>query len=211
MGILIEKGIDRNYSFSSADYPTLTSDWTGSVSFYTDYPGTPVFSKTLIRAGNVMTLSLTIAEILNLPDGVYAFVSTITNSVLGVSVTSVDYATVTPVNISASTMCKIYGTIEKPDGSPTGTPTSTLANSTVGMVLQQGWKGVEVRAGIPIADADSGKVVSIEQVVTTTNAAGYFELYVIQGLPVTVTCQSFGKSVAVATIGQTAIDISTFF
>lgn len=211
MSMLLQKGLDYNATYSSLDYPVLDANWTGSVSFCTTYPGSPTFAKPLVITGNTFTLSLTISEILNLNDGVYSVVATMSNLPLGVEISSLEYATVTPVNISASPKCKIYGTIEKADGTPTGTPTSALANSTSGVILQSGWKGVEVRVSIPVADSDSGKIVSIETLTTTTNAAGYFEMYVIQGLTVTVSCPSFGKSVAVSTTGLTEVDISTFF
>lgn len=112
---------------------------------------------------------------------------------------------------SASLVCKIFGTIEKPDGTPTGVNSSSLANSTGGLVLQSVWKGVDVRASISVANVDAGKVVSVEPLITTTNAAGYFELYVLRGLTVTVTCPSFGKSVSIDTTGLAEKDISTLF
>jgi hypothetical protein len=211
MSIILRKGSGYNASYSSTDYPVLSADWTGSISLYTTYPGTATFTKSLTRSGNVMLLALTNAEILNLLDGVYTFETTITNAVLGVTVVSVDYASVLPINISSATMCRLYGTIEKPDGTPTGAATSSLVNSVGGLVLQTGWKGVDVRASIASADVDTGKIVSVETMTTTTNASGYFEFYVIQGLTVTITCPSFGKSVAVATTGLTTVDISTFF
>jgi hypothetical protein len=212
MTMLLQKGSGYNYEYHSTDYPTLTADWTGSVSLFATYPGVATFTKAMTINGNVMQLALTNSEVLNLSDGVYTVESTISNDVLGIAITSINYAIVTPINVSASTMCKIFGTIEKLDGSPSGIATSTIVNvAGGGVILQAGWKGVDVKAAITVADADSGKIVSIETITTQTNAAGYFELYVLQGTTPTVTCPSFGKSVAVSTTGQTLIDISTFF
>jgi hypothetical protein len=158
-----------------------------------------------------MVLNLTIADILGLTAGVYSVVTVISNPDLGTEIGVLEYATVSDITISSTLKTKIFGTIEKPDGTPTGSSTTTLVNTTTGTMLQSGWKGVEVKASITDADVDSGKIVGVEIITTHTNTVGYFELYVIQGLAVTVTCPSFGKSVAVATAGLTEIDISTFF
>lgn len=116
-----------------------------------------------------------------------------------------------PVEIPV-VMCKLFGTLQKPSKDAPGTAGTTLATDSLGnLVLTDTWNGVTVKAGISVADASSGKIVTIDTVATTTNASGYFELFVIQGLAVTVTCQSFGKSVAVPTAGLTSIDLSTFF
>lgn len=211
MSIIFKKGFGYNAEFASIDFPVLTADWIGDVSLYTTYPGVATLSKTLVRVGNMLTLSLTVGEILNIADGVYSFVSTFSNSVLGVTITKLEYVTVLPVNLSASPMTKLFGTIEKSDGTPTGSATSTLTNTTTGVLLQTGWKGVDVKTLNTVADVDSGKIVGTETIGTQTNAAGYFELYVIQGLTVTVTCPSFGKSVVVDTTGLDTVDISTYF
>jgi len=211
MTMLLQKGLDYSATYSSLDYPALDANWTGSVSFYKTYPGAATVAKTLTVVGNTFTLVLTVGEITSLTAGVYSAVATMVNVPLGVEIGSLEYATVLDVNISSAVMCKIFGTIEKPDGTPTGVPSTTLVNTTTGTLLQAGWKGVEVKASIPAADADAGKVVGIEAVTTQTNAAGYFEMYVIQGLTVTVTCPAFGKSVSVATAALAEVDISTFF
>jgi hypothetical protein len=214
MTILLQKGSAFNAEYTSTDYPTLSADWTGSVSFYKVYPGTATFTKALVRVGNAMTLSLTIAEITNLDAGLYSLGSDITNSVLGVTISSLDYATVTTVNLSAATKCKIFGTLENIDGSPIGRETKTLANTTGGLSLQLGWEGVGVTANNGIADNDPANpllVIGLSQVSTTTNAAGYFELYVIQGLVYSVSCGVFGKVLTIDTTGLTEKDISSYF
>lgn len=211
MTMLLQKGLDYNATYSSLDYPTLNGDWTGSISFYTTYPGTATFTKALTVVDDTFALALTVGEIIALAAGTYSVVATMANTGLGVEISSLEYATVLEVNTSDATKCKIFGTIEKPDGTPTGVATSTLVNTDTGTALQAGWKGVTVNAVLPVADSDSGKIVSIEKMTTTTNAAGYFELYVIQGLSITLTCPAFGKSVAVATTGFTEKDMSTFF
>jgi hypothetical protein len=209
--MILQKGLDYNAEYTSPDYPILVLGWVGTTSFYTTYPGTAVFTKELVLASNAMVLNLTIADILGLTAGVYSVVTVISNPNLGTEIGVLEHATVSDVNISTATKTKIFGTIEKPDGTPTGSPTTNLVNTTNGTTLQAGWKGVEVKASIAAADVDSGKIVGVETITTQTNAAGYFELYVIKGLTVTVTCPSFGKSVTVATAGLTEIDISTFF
>lgn len=211
MNILLQKGAVYNAVFTSAEYPALTPDWVGDVSLYISFPGTPVFTKSLGNNGVAMTLYLTIAEILNITSGTYTFVTTISNAVLQASSQSVNYASVLDQYISATSMCKLFGTVEKINGTPTGAPTSVLVNSSAGAVLQAGWKGTEISVVAPATITDGDKIVSIERITTTTNAAGYFELYVIKGSTVTVTCTSFDKSVTVDTTGLDTIDLSTYF
>lgn len=211
MSIILQKGSAFNAEYASTDYPVLSPDWTGSVSLYTTYPGAATFTKAMTRSGNKMLLALTVGEILALVDGLYSFVSTITNSVLGVTISSLDYATVSAVNGSVATKCKVFGTILKPDGTPVGQQTSSLVNTISGTVVTPGWLGVSVLAKVAVGDALASNVIGIDDVTTSTNGSGYFEVYVIQGLTVTVSCPSFGKTVSVNTTGQTAIDISTFF
>jgi hypothetical protein len=209
--MILQKGLDYNAEYTSPDYPILVPGWVGTTSFYTAYPGTAAFVKTLVLTSHAMMLNLTVADILGLTAGVYSVVTVISNPDLGTAIGVLEHATVSDINISSTLKTKIFGTIEKSDGTPTGSPTSNLVNTPTGTMLQTGWKGVEVKASIAVADVDSGKIVGVETVTTQTNDAGYFELYVIKGLSVIVTCTSFGKSVSVATAGLTEIDISTFF
>lgn len=221
MSIILNKGSGYSAEYTTTDFVLLGSGdvgyglgndlWVGALSLYTTYPGVPNYSKAMSRLGTALILNIPNSDILNLVNGTYTAVASITNAALGQQIIMVDYATVIPVNLSASSMCKIYGTIEKLNGTPTGASSSSLVNSTDGLALQSTWKGVEVRVSISVADVDAGKVVSIEPVTTTTNAAGYFELYVLRGLTVTVTCPSFGKSVVIDTTGLAEKDISTLF
>lgn len=211
MSIILQKGSEYNAEYTSADFPVLTADWVGSISLYAAYPGTATFSKALVRAGNVMTLNLTIAEILNLADGLYSFVTTISNPVLGVTITTLDYATVSAVNVSPATKCKLFGTILKGDGTPAGKEGQSVSNTVGGITLALNWRGVQVSTAVPLADAYSGDIIGIETLTTTTNAAGYFEQYVIQGLTVNVSSPSFGKTVQVDTTGLAEKDLSSYF
>lgn len=211
MAMILQKGLDYHATYSSLDYPVLSADWAGSVSFYSTYPGTAVFTKALTVVGNEFYLDLTIGEILNLVDGLYSAVATFANDTIDAEMSNLEYATVYPVLISASPMCKIFGTIEKIDGTPVGIPISEIANTSNGLGISTTWKGVTIKVSIKTADADSGKVVGIDSIETTTSAAGYFEVYVLQGLAATVTCASFGKTIEISTTGISSIDISTYF
>lgn len=209
--ILLQKGIEFQAEYAATYFPVLTPDWAGSVSFYTAYPGTATFTKSLVLSNNKLVLSLTIAEILNLADGVYSFVTVITNPVLGITTTKLEYATVLPLNGSSEAKCKLFGTILKSDGTPAGKETKVLTNTATGTSLVLGWDGVKVNIALPLADAYSGNIVGVEIITTDTNAAGYFEKYVIQGLTVNVTCPAFGKSVQVDTTGLASKDLSSYF
>ena len=209
--MILQKGLEYNADYASTDFPVLTADWAGSVSLYTTYPGTATFAKALTRADNVMKLNFTITEILNLPAGLYSFVTTITNPVLGVTITTLDYATVSAVNGSPATKCKLFGTILKGDGTPAGKEGQSVSNTVDGVTLALNWRGVQVSTAVPLTDAYFGDIIGVETLITTTNAAGYFEQYVVQGLTVNVSCPSFGKTVQVDTTGLDTIDLSTFF
>lgn len=127
-------------------------------------------------------------------------------AILGSTVGQTYPAGVVPV------LCKIYGVLVDITADPVGTIGSTLVPVPGGVpVVAPTWKGVEVTAALTIADAWSGKVVTIDQVSSITNELGYFEVKVIQGLTVVVTCPVFGKAVSVDTTGLTSVDISTFF
>ncbi len=211
MSIILKKGSGYNAEFSSVDFPTLDDGWAGDVSLYATYPGVATFSKVLDRVGNVLQLVLTGEEILNLTSGVYTVVATMTNTVLGVVISSIDYATVTDMVISDQPMTLITMTIGKVDGTPTGAPTQTMVNTVNGLVLTAGWKGVKITATNSTAYNIDTEIIGTETVSTETNAAGYAQLAVIKGSTVTITCPSFGKSVTVDTTGLDTIDLSTFF
>ena len=211
MSMLLQKGLGYNATYASLDYPVLDANWTGTVSFYTTYPGIATFIKTLTVAADVFSLNLTVEDILNLAAGVYSVVSTMVNAPLGLEISSLEYATVTDAVISDQPMTLVTMTIGKVDGTPTGTPTSSLINTVNGLVLTSGWKGVRVTASHAVAYNIDTEIIGTETVTTETNAAGYAQLAVIKGSVVTVTCPSFGKSVTVDTTGLDTIDLSTFF
>lgn len=112
---------------------------------------------------------------------------------------------------SVFALCKLFGTLLTPAGSPVGEAGQTLTNTTTGVVITPTWKGVTITASISPADNASGKIISTDRISASSNEYGYFEIYVIRGLTVTVTCPSFGKSVAVNTTGETSIDLSALF
>ena len=211
MAIVFHKGSGFSAEYASTDYPTLTSDWTGSVSIYATYPGTAVDTWTLTRVGNVMTLAVPPEDILNLNDGAYTLVATISNTVLGISISTVDYVTVVPIQAVGGDMTTITMTIVKIDGTPTGYGTETLVNTVDGAVVTQGWKGVKVTASHTTAYNIGTDIIGTETITTETNAAGYAQLAVIKGSTVTVSCPSFGKTVTVDTTGLDTIDLSTYF
>lgn len=211
MNILLKKGSAFNADYSSLDFPVLTADWSGGVSLYLAYPGTATITKPLTLSGNVLQLVLTGEEILNLTSGVYTVVATMTNTVLGVAISSVSYATVTDIIISDQPMTLLTMTIGKIDGTPSGTAIQKLTNTVYGTVLVSGWKGVKVTAITPDAYNTGTEIIGTEAVSTETNAVGYAQLAVIKGSTVTVTCPSFGKSVTVDTTGLDTIDLSTYF
>ena len=209
--MLLQKGLGYNATYASLDYPVLDANWTGTVSFYTTYPGTAIFIKTLTVAADVFSLNLTVDDILTLAAGVYSVVSTMVNVPLGLEISSLEYATVVDAIISDQPMTLLTMTIGKVDGTPTGTPTSTLTNTVNGLVLNAGWKGIKVTASPATTYKIGTDIIGMETVSTETNAAGYAQLSVIKGSVVTVTCPAFGKSVTVDTTGLDTIDLSTFF
>jgi len=216
MSILLRKGQGYNAEYASTDYPVLSSDWTGDISLYTVYPGIARFTKALTRSDNKMMLALDAGDISGLDAGVYYFASTIKNSVTGLSITSVNFATVTDLTIASGPMCRIFVTVAKADGTPAGKQTKTLVNAalpgkTSSMQVVLGWAGVPLSADHLMVDLISGCVIGTERISTTTNAAGYGELNVVQGVMVRITCPSLGKPVDVDTTGLDAIDISEYF
>ena len=109
------------------------------------------------------------------------------------------------------TLCKIHGRILNMAGEPVGAMSSSLVTVGGVVTLTETWKGVSVTAGITGATDSSGSVIGVDRISTLTDATGYFELYVIQGLVVSISSPSFGKSVTVDTTGLDTIDLSTFF
>lgn len=109
------------------------------------------------------------------------------------------------------TLCKIHGLLLTPDGLPVGAASSDLIQGATGLSLKSTWRGETVTAGLTLAGAQGLSVITTDRLTTVTNEHGYFEFHVIQGLTITVSCPSFGKTVSVPTLGLTDIDISTYF
>ena len=108
-------------------------------------------------------------------------------------------------------LCKIWGMLIDLQAEPVGSAGSVPATVDGRVILVPTWKGATVTATISRADILSGKIVIVDKVTAVSNEQGYFELYVLQGLDITVSCPSFGKSVTVDTAGLDTIDLSTFF
>lgn len=211
MSIILQKGLPYNAEFSSTDYPVLSDDWSGEVSVYLEYPGAAVKSFPMVRSGNKMILAITIGDIILLDSGPYAFVSTITNSILGLSISSLEYATVKDIQTFDLPMCKLFITMGKLDNTAAGKQTKTLTNTVDGVTLVLGWQGLTITVSNAIADNISGDVIDTESISTTTDISGYAEIYVVKGLSYTVTCSGFGKSLAVDTTGLDELNLSGLF
>jgi len=211
MSMLLRKGLEYTADYSSINYPTLDANWTGSISLFTEYPGTATTTKALVRVGNVMKLVFTVADILALELGVYTVESTMANTVLGVTLVSVEYATVTAALSVGGDMTVLTMTVNKIDGTPAGSATKTIQNTVDGAVVVNGWKGVQVTARQADAYNIGTDIIGVETVTTETNAAGYAQIAVVKGSTVNVACPSFGKSVTVDTTGLDEIDLSSYF
>ena len=211
MSILLTKSAGCHTAYFSTYYPTLTSDWVGSISLYKTYPGVATFTKALTRLNDEMLLDLTPGEILNLESGLYTLEVNISNPVLGVSITQLDYATITDATVYSVPMTKLYITMAKVDSTPAGVQTKTLTTTINGTTITLGWKGLPLIIYNSVADNVLNKVLDTEVVSTETNAAGYAEVSVVKGLTVKVRCPGFGKEITVDTTGKDSIDLSTYF
>jgi len=119
-----------------------------------------------------------------------------------------EYATVTAVNVSAATKCRIFGTIIKSDGTAAGKAGKVFGNSVTGVQILTIWEGIEVKISHPVVDVDSGNVVGTEVISTKTNAAGYFEIYTLQGLSVVLSCSALNSAIPIDSTGLSELDIS---
>lgn len=215
--MLLKKGSAYNANFTSTDYPTLTTDWTGVINFYSDYPdGSIIFTKTLVRTSTAMTLNLTIGEIIALANGVYYAEVIIQNTVLAVTIDSLLYATVVDLPVVGGDYCTLYITIAKTDGTAAGESIQTMSNTVIGgvntLTITNEWKGIDINIDKTIASNDSGIVIDNERVVMTTNMAGYAECRIIKGIVVKISSSYFGGvSFTVDTTGHDSIDLSTLF
>lgn len=227
MSIVVTKGNSFSGQYTQAVIATAT-DWTGTASVYSSYPGTAIFSVDLTLSGDGTKLLFTLPadQILNLDAGVYSVVGNLKSTTLDIDTYRIDYMTVTEAVASDQPMTTITMTIAKIDGTPTGKATKTLNNyqppsyqdengvtviSLPTVTIVNGWKGVTVTARVEDAFNIGTDIIGTESISTETNAAGYAELSVIKGSTVTVSCPAFGKSVTVDTTGLDTIDLSTFF
>jgi len=212
MSIVVQKGNGFSGQYTQAVIATA-ADWTGTAAVYKTYPGSAVFTVDLSVSvdGTKLLFTLPANQILNLDAGVYAVVGNMVSATLGIDTYRIDYMTVTEVVASEQPMTTLTMTVAKIDGTPTGSPTKTLTNTTSGTVLVNGWSGVKVTASHNTAYNIGTDIIGTETVTTETNAAGYAQLAVIKGSTVTVSCPSFGKTVTVDTTGLDTIDLSTYF
>lgn len=227
MSIVVTKGNSFSGQYTQAVIATAT-DWTGTASVYSNYPGTAIFSVDLELSGDGTKLLFTLPsdQILNLDAGSYSVVGNIKSTTLGIDTYRIDYMTVTDVIVSEQPMTKLFMTISKRDGTPPGAATKTLQNyqppnyqdengvtviSYATVTVVNVWKGVSVIATYPVAETIDGTIWGVGKTETETNASGYAELFVLKGSVPTVSCPAFGKSVTVDTTGLDTIDLSTFF
>jgi hypothetical protein len=210
MSIVLPKGQGFNAEFTSINYPVLDTNWTGSVSLYTTYPGTATFTKALTKVGNKFTLALTIGEILNLDAGVYSFVVTFSNTPLGIEINQLEYVTVSDTSAFTAPMTKLFITLSKSDATPAGKQTKSLTNTVNGAVVTLGWEGLTIKIRHPVAKAVSGVVIDTEVVTMQTNQAGYAEIYEIRGQTVIVDCPGIDRPIQVDTTGLDAVDLSAY-
>jgi len=210
MTVALQQGQDFTATYASSQFPTLSDDWAAKIDIYADYPnGSSLFTKNMVRNVNEFDLLILGVELASLLVGPYSFVSTFVNSVTGITIITLDTANVSPLRISTEPMCKIFGTVIKPDGTAAGQAVITPANPFLGTPEVVNWIGVVVTAAVTPAAANNSDVVDIETISTITNKLGYFEIYVIEGLTAKLTCPVFGETVTVVTTGHTTIDIST--
>lgn len=186
------------------------SDWIGTVSLYTEFPGTAVAAFSLTLDVDEMQLLIPLESIANLR-GLYYMVVEMSSVTVNTSASRTDFLQVNSPLAIGSDKTLITMTIAKVDGTPAGKETSKITNTTTGVTITLGWQGVKVTATHNAAYNIDTEIVGTETVSTETNAAGYAQLAVIKGSTVTVTCPSFGKSVTVDTAGLDTIDLSTYF
>lgn len=212
MSLTVQKGSPFSGQYVLGIIATAT-DWVGTVSLHREYPGVAVFSVPIIVSGDGTKLLFDIPanQILNLDTGVYTLVGNIVSATLDIDTFRIDYITVTAFNGSPATKCKLFGTVLKSDGTPAGKEFKSLVNTADGVSIVLSWDGVDIKAAPTIGDAILGNIIGVETITTKTNAAGYFELYIIQGEVINVTCPAFGKTVQVDTTGLAEKDLSSYF
>lgn len=212
MSIVVTKGNSFSGQYTQAIIATA-ADWTGTAKVYSSYPGTAIFSVDLAISGDGTKLLFTLPsdQIANLDAGLYILVGNLVSESLGIDTYRQDYLTVNDIVVADRPMTTITMTIAKMDGTPTGVAIKTLQNTTTGVTVINGWKGVRVTATLNDAYNIGTDIIGTESISTETNAAGYAQLAVIKGSTVTVSCPSFGKSVSVDTTGHDSVDLSSYF
>lgn len=213
MNISIVKGESQSGYYTNTSIG-LATDWVGTYSLYTSYPGTPIITKALVFNGALgrMDWSWLASDTLNLTAGTYYMVGQVSSATLGVTTNKIDYLTIlAAAGVTREPMTTISVTISKGDDTPAGKETKELVNTDTGTMIVSGWEGVSIIAKHPSADSVNGVVVGVEPIYVKTNAAGYAQFLWIKGQPVEVSCPSFGKTVTVDTTGLDSIDLSSYF
>lgn len=219
MSIVLAKGEDFTGRYTVTGIEQA-SDWTGTASLYSLYPGGVVLlSVPLVYVPAVdlepafIEVSISLEDTLSLSAGMYYLVSVITSVSLGITVTKLDYVTLLAAsNVTAAPMTVLTMTLVKADGTPAGKEIRTMVSNGDGtMSASISWDGVPVTVSNPTADALSGNIVDTEMLTVKTDPAGYAQAAVLRGLTVNVTCPYFGKSVTVDTTGLDTIDLSSYF
>lgn len=212
MSITLNKGSGYSATYTSPEYPTLNDNWSGSFELYGSYPNVLSFSKALTRVSNSMTVSLSMEDVQTLALGLYTLIVRFSESTSGLSIATMDYATVVGIPVSDLPMTRLYGTMVRVDNQPAGkttTKTYNIAGGGVGITYVL--LGISISVAPTTVDTVSGEVIVLDPVTTTTNAVGYWEQYVIQGTTVKVTCPSSGINLTVDTTGETDIDLSDLY
>jgi hypothetical protein len=227
--MILTKGQQYTAQYTTTDFTLLASNavgynlttdlWTGNVVIYSTYPGTALVTITatptlngssIIRNGAALDLTITALELQGFTDGSYMIVSTISNSNIGVSITRIDNATITTGVLSNTTTCKIYGNLRDITTATIGSWKNKIITSGTTSTLTPVWEGTEIRASISTAVGGNGYVYGTTTVKTTTDATGYFEFNVLQGLSVIVKSDAFAAQ-TVLTTGKTSVNLSTYF
>ena len=180
MPIILQKSKDYRAIYTSNDFPALTPDWTGSVSFFKPYPAVCSIIKPLENTGEGFVLYLSVQDVYSLSDGEHVVETTIVNASLGITVTFVEYATVIAFIISDQPMTLITMTIGKVDGTPVGKEVTELQNIATPASTITSYQNVYEKVVDPLATITWKSTVAI--VVTTA------------GLVVTSPTRSFATS-----------------
>lgn len=213
MSITIRKGEFPTIVLRFPSYPDTTGG-SGTITV-SGYGGSPtIFSVALsLHDSNTALAAPFTATEMNLLEAqtAYSCTSDVVLPTYGVNVTHVSTLNVSAETAIQADMTRLYGKIIKPDGTPAGSMKRVPVATQDGIVLTSVWGGVTITAKHIPSTEFQDSIVGIESVITMSDAAGLFELYVLKGITVAVSCNSFGKTVTVDTTGLDAIDLSDFF